>query len=143
MGEWDISSNNQYYVDFLESNLSNDIQVQVNGEITPTTRIFADHVKKGSIFDLTLPDFGLRLYSPDIFRKESQSLDNISLIPTGTKISIKAFRYSELDSYNTSELKSIKIKGAKLVPFSDPKWNYYGVELSTGLIFITACFIMN
>ena len=136
LGKWSISSFNQYYIDFLENNLSNDLQVEVNGEIRDVTRIFSDHIKTGNIFDLTLPDYGLRLYAPDIFREENQTLEEISEIPTGTTISLKVFRYSELDSYNTSELKNIKVKGTKLNSFEDSIWNYYGMELSPGLIFI-------
>ena len=137
LGNWTISSNNQYYVDFLEPNLSNDIQVKVNDEVFPITRLFSDHVKNGSIFDLTLPDFSLRLYAPDIFRENNRDLENISVVPTGTKISLKAFRFSELSSYNNSELKSIKVKGTKLIPFDENlNWNGLGLEIAPGLIVI-------
>lgn len=136
LANWTINLYNQYYVDFLESNLSSDIQVKVDGELYKTTRIFSDHIKDGSIFDLTLPDFGLRLYAPDVFRKETQTIEDLSEIPTGTKISLEAFRYSELSSYNNSELKQIKIRGTKLKPFEISMWGSHGSELSDGLIFI-------
>lgn len=137
--EWTINFYNQFYVDFLESNLSNDIQVRVDGELCNTTRIFSDHIKDNSlVFDLTLPDYGLRLYAPEIFKEKitTSIADNLSEIPTGTKISLEAFRFSELSSYNVSELKQIKIKGTKLKAFDLTDWNSYGSELSDGLIFI-------
>ena len=135
LGEWTINYYNQFYVDFLESNLSNDIQVRVDGELYNTTRIFADHIKDSSlIFDLTLPDYGLRLYAPEIFK--GSGINDSSEMPTGTKISLEAFRFSELSSYNTSELKQVKVKGTKLKEFDLTRWNSFGSELSDGLIFI-------
>ena len=133
---WTLSKENLYYVDFLESDLSNDLMVKVNDEFHPVSRVFADHIKDASIFDLTIPDFGLRLYAPDIFRKEFS--DEITETPANTKISLDVFRYSTLDSYSPSELKQIKIKGAKLVSFEESflRGNSLPSELTDGLVFL-------
>ena len=133
---WTLSKENLYYVDFLETDLSNDLMVKVNDEFHSVSRVFADHIKYASIFDLTIPDFGLRLYAPDIFRKELS--EEITDTPANTKISLDVFRYSTLDSYSASELKQIKIRGAKLVPFEESflRENNLPGETADGLVFL-------
>lgn len=135
--QWTLKEN-RYYVDFLESNLSNDMMVKVNGEYHDVTRVFADHIKNASIFDLTLPDFGMRLYSPDIFRNSSIVSNEITETPANTNIYAEVFRYSTLDSYNLSELKQIKIKGTKLssIPVTWSNSYNYPPETAPGLIFL-------
>lgn len=135
-GSWSLQKENLYYVDFLESNLSNDIMVKVNGEYHDITRVFSDHIKDASIFDLTLPDFGLRLYAPDIFRSSLEM--SITDTPANTEIYAEVFRYSELESYNLSELKQLKIKGTRLssIPSSWSASYNYPPETAPGLIYI-------
>lgn len=136
LGEWTLSKSNHYYVDLLESNLSNDIMVKVNESYIDVTRIFSEHIKKGIIFDLTLPDYGLRLYAPDIFKKTQILSNEVLETPVNTKISAQVFQYSSLSDYSSSELKNIKIKGTKLVSFPEGFLMNYSNELATGLIFL-------
>lgn len=132
--EWTINASNPYYVNCnTYSGLSNDMYVKIEGEsgYAPVTRHFSDHVEYGRIFDLTLPDYGSRLYFAGAL-KESAS----------TKLSARYFKYSTISEYNESELKKMKLKGAELISFSeDPEWlknrNYdINSEISTGLLLL-------
>ena len=105
---------NNYYIDFLENDLSNDIVVEMDGNNKPVTRIFADHVLHGKVFDLTLPGFGSRIYFNDI------SAGTI-LSQTG-KISALYFKKSKLSSYNESELKKLSIKGTEVISFNGEEY---------------------
>lgn len=114
--EWTIDSSNPYYVNCTASDLSNDMYAKISGELgfAPITRHFSDHVEFGKIFDLTLPDFGSRLYFsgvPGIGGKDGAS----------TKLMAKYFKYTTLSDYNESELRKIKLKGAELVSLVDYK----------------------
>lgn len=130
-----LAVNNTYYTTINETNLSNDLYVKVNGDYFDVTRTFSDHINTGKIFDLTIPSFGMRLYTPDIFRSDF-AREEIET-PTNTEIEVGVFKFCTLDSFNTSELKSIKIKGTKLVDF-DTNWlseNGLSSQYS-GLIFL-------
>lgn len=131
--EWTIDSSNPYYVNCnTESNLSNDMYVRISGEpgYSPVTRHFSDHVEFGKIFDLTLPDFGSRLYFSGVIDGALAS----------TKLSARYFKYTVLGEYNESELKKVKLKGAELVSFSSDWLEERGYdissELSPGLLYI-------
>lgn len=110
--DWTVDASNPYYVNCLESSLSNDMYVKISGEpgFAPVTRHFSDHVEYGRIFDLTLPDFGSRLYFSGI-------------IGASTKLSARYFKYTTLGEYNKSELKKVMLKGAELLSFSDYREN--------------------
>lgn len=133
---WTLNESNTYYVSCLESNLSDDFWVKINGEFFETTRQFSDHILNGSVFDLTLPSFGSRLYVADIFRERMSREE--SSTPANTQIEALYYVYSQLSSYNTSELRKINIRGAEMVPF-DREWiagrGYQ--ELGTGLAFMS------
>ena len=130
-----LTVNNTYYVTVNEDNLSNDLYVKVNGDYFSVTRTFSDHINTGKIFDLTIPSYGVRLYTPDIFRDGFNR--NEVETPTNTEIEIGAFKFCTIDSFNTSELKSIKIKGTKLVDFDTDWLNKFGYSSQyTGLIFL-------
>jgi hypothetical protein len=113
-----LTDSNRYYVDIPENNLSNDLWVTVNGDMYDVYRKFDDHIKNGGLFDLTLPSFGMRLYSPDIFRENKSEIDvlnsDISLPPSNTEIKTNVFEYCKLSEFNDSELSKIKVKGAEL-----------------------------
>lgn len=130
-----LSVSNTYYTTVNENNLSNDLYVKINGDYYNVTRTFSDHINTGKIFDLTIPSFGLRLYTPDIFRTnfEREEIET----PTNTEIEVGVFKYCTLDSFNASELKSIKIKGTKLTEF-EPTWlSENGMSSQyTGLIYL-------
>jgi hypothetical protein len=130
-----LSVNNTYYITVNENNLSNDLYVKINGDYFDVTRTFSDHINTGKIFDLTIPSFGMRLYTPDIFRNKFERAEVIT--PTNTEVEVGVFKYCTLDSFNTSELKSIKIKGTKLVDF-DASWvSENGLTLQyPGLIYL-------
>jgi hypothetical protein len=133
---WTLSESNTYYVNFLEEDLSSDIYATVNGEYVDTTRVFSDHITKGCLFDLTIPSFGLRLYAPDIFRASLERTETET--PANTEISCTAFKYCELDSFNTSELERLKIKGAVLSDFTDSFLTTGGyTQTATGLIYLS------
>ena len=133
---WTLNQNNTYYVNCLESDLSNDFWVKVNGDFYNTTRTFADHILNGSIFDLTLPSFGSRLYVVDIFKDlttiSREFIDNTT--PANTVVDALYYKYSLLSDYNTSELKKINIRGAEMKAFSDEFLSGRNYEiLGTGL----------
>lgn len=131
--EWTLNSSNTYYVDCTENDLSNDLYVKVGGNYKDVSRVFADHILNADIFDLTLPSFGMRLYTPDIFREQFNRKETQT--PSNTDIKACVYKYSTLDSYNTAELKQIKIKGAVLKTFSNDFLTKYGYsELNVGLI---------
>ena len=130
-----LSISNTYYVTINEDNLSNDLYVKINGDYFDVTRTFSDHINTGKIFDLTIPSFGMRLYTPDIFRSNfaREEVDT----PTNTEVEVGVYKYCTLDSFNASELKAIKIKGTKLTDF-DSEWlsgNSLASQYS-GLIFL-------
>ncbi len=117
-----LTSSNPYYVETMEEDLSNDVLVEYAGEVKPVTRNFSDHILDGDVFDLTLPSFGSRLFV-------NPGENEISTI--NETLSAKYFKYSELDSYNTSELAKLYVKGAELVSFdscytsTDPTWDVF------------------
>lgn len=133
---WTLTSDNMFYVDCEEDNLSNDIYVEVKlgsdtngvfGELKTTTS-FSDHILNNEVFDLTITGLGSRLFVPDEYRMAN------------TEIRAKFFKYSELGEFNLSELKSIKINGFNLNNFSD---DFYFItrldpdfEYSKGLLFL-------
>ena len=130
-----LTVNNTYYVTVNDSNLSNDLYVKVNGNYFDVTRTFSDHINTGKIFDLTIPSYGMRLYTPDIFRNEFNREEVET--PTNTEIEVGVFKFCEIDSFNASELKSIKIKGTKLVDFDLDWLSKYGFSSQyTGLVFL-------
>lgn len=159
-----VSKSNKYYIDAkinneLLSNLSEDIQVLIDGVEYPTTRNFYDHIQqavplkdndayligdtyyyvsgtqwltmsytdeaasalyklgdlssttllpklptedKDSIFVLTIPDYGIRLYRRGYFSVNSE-------------ITIRALRYTTINDINTDEFSKIVIPGTILV----------------------------
>lgn len=110
---WTIDSNNTYYVQSSEINLSNDLTLKI-GNIDKTnniTRNFSDHILNGDIFDLTVTDYSSRLYFATLTKSEK------NLITTGTNIEASYFKFTRLSQYNESELKRINIKGTELIGF--------------------------
>lgn len=119
---WTLTSSNPFYVESLESDLSNDMWVKVLSDeagvagYSSNTRQFYDHILNNSVFDLTLPSYGSRLYLP--YTEFSYGLEN-----TNKKVDACFFKYSELGSYNQSELKKVMVRGAEIVSFgSDLPW---------------------
>lgn len=112
---WTLNENNTYYVNCIEDDLSGDFWVKINDEFYDTTRQFSDHILNASVFDLTLPNFGSRLYVADIFRENLEREETQT--PSSTTVEALYYKYSLLSSYNTSELKKINIRGAELVDF--------------------------
>lgn len=120
---WTLDASNLYYVDCIEENLSNDLYALVNGVPKDVTRNFSEHVLRGYLFDLTLPDFGSRLYT--------------GKFDPSTAITTTYFVFSRLSDYNNSELKKINIRGAEMISFPDSKWQ--GIdELIPGVVLIDA-----
>lgn len=111
---------NRYYVDFLESNLSNDGYITINGEVVPMYRKFSDHIKYGGAFDLTLPDYGMRVYAPDIFRTSNEVTAMNSeerLVEPNTKVAINMFEYCTLEEF--PNISKIKLDGTEMPPKTD------------------------
>ena len=114
--EHTVSSDNPYYFDIPETGLSNDMFLEVakasseggldNYKTFPITRNFSDHILDSSIFDLTLPGFGSRLYFP-------------GLLEESDKIRATYYKLAHLDSFQENQLKRISLKGTKAVPFPD------------------------
>lgn len=109
-----LLESNRYYVDLMYSNLSSDVMTLVNGEEVPVYRRFTDHIKNAGLFDLTITDYGMRLYAPDIFRKTSelQSYESgVELPPAPTEVVTKVFEYCTLSEFNETEKSRISISG--------------------------------
>ena len=109
--DWVITSSNPYYVNCnTSSDLSNDMYVKIDGEAgyVPVTRHFSDHIEYRRIFDLTLPDFGSRLYFSGVIDDSAS-----------TKLSARYFKYTTLSEYNESELKKVRLKGTEPISFSE------------------------
>lgn len=123
-----LSSNNLYYFDIPESNLSDDILVKVNGKVHPTTKDFSDHFLNNKIFDLTLPDLGSRLYVSGIFGK--------SPVPANTLVTAKFFLRSKLREYNETELKRLDLEGGELKTIESTRLGVGMEQLSDGLVYI-------
>ena len=111
-------STNTYYVDCPLDKLSDDVCIEINGAIQPRTRVFSDHILNHSIFDLTLPGFGSRLYVANFFKdtieRSSQSVEGIT---ENTTLRARYFGYSELDDYNDTELNRIRLDGAEFIAY--------------------------
>lgn len=139
-----VTSDNRYYVDFLGSDLSNDLEIKISGSndvfsTAKVTRQLSEHILKENsketyVFDLTLTDFSSRIYLPETVKENSI-------------VSAKYFKLSTLSSYNESELKRINMKGVEMVAFSedetgtDLEWlkernMSIADELSNGLILV-------
>lgn len=116
---WKLDQSNTYYVNCLEENLSSDLWVKINGDYFETTRLFSEHILNQSVFDLTLPSFGSRLYVADIFRNTFSRTEEET--PANTQIDALYYKFSQLSDFNESELRRINIKGAELVDL-DSAW---------------------
>lgn len=114
--DWELTSDNTYYVDCIEEGLSNDLWVKVDGSRMSVTTQFSEHLLNRDIFDLTLPSFGSRLYVAGTKLGEDGVASNY---PTSTVITAQFFKYSNLSSYNESDLKKINLKGAELIKADD------------------------
>lgn len=116
----------QYYVESTENNLSNDVVVYINNNLVNVTREMSSYILNGdSIFDLTIPSFGSRLYLP-----------NPPML-SGNEIEATYYYYTKLTDVNQSELKKISLKGSEFVSF-DLAWlteNKYS-ELVPGVVVI-------
>lgn len=135
--DWKLTSDNVYYVDCTETNLSNDVSVKIRkgsetGDSgfsrTYLTTSFSDHIIDDKIFDLTTTGFGSRLFIPEAYRMAN------------TEIKATYFKQSSLSDYNDAELKRVRIDGAELLEFSQDFLNKYNFdssnELSEGLLYI-------
>jgi len=122
--EWLLNESNTLFVNCLEDNLSNDVLLTVNNSSRKSvTTDFNKHLIDGTVFDLTIPGFGSRLYGKDW--------------APSTEIKTKYFKYTELSEYNESELKRLSIKGAELVQFnSDFLEAKYLKELIPGMCLV-------
>lgn len=118
---WVLNESNTYYVDCTENNLSNDFWVKVGDSYFEHTRDFSEHITKNQIFDLTLPNFGSRLYVADILGTVGTITKDVVETPANTKIDALYYVFSQLSEYNSSDLKKVSLKGAELVDF-DKEW---------------------
>lgn len=127
---------NNYYVESIQENLSNDLWVKINNSYVPTTRQFSDHILNASVFDLTIPSFGSRLYLADVLRTGDWTRENFQLT-SGLSVEACWYVYSSLSDYNQAELKKIAIKSGEPVSFS-PDWLLSrGVEeLAKGVVVV-------
>lgn len=132
-----LSDYNTWYVENTDENLSSDMFVKINGKYWPVSRIFSDHILDSSVFDLTIPSFGSRLYLADILRSDVLSRRGIEETPANTKIQATYFKLTRLEEYNESALKSISLKGAKPEPFEGEYLSRRGIkEWAPGISYI-------
>lgn len=116
----EINSSNTYYVDCIEDSLSDDCYITIQGSLAKRTRIFAEHILEHSVFDLTLPSYGSRLFFANYY-KDAVSRDSQDIVPLTEKSIIEAtyFKYSTLDAYNETELGRVKLQGGELIDFNE------------------------
>lgn len=116
----EIDSKNTYYVECTEDSLSDDCYVTIQGSLAKRTRIFAEHILEHSVFDLTLPSYGSRLFFANYY-KDTVERDSQDIMPMTEKSIVEAtyFKYSTLDTYNETELERIKLQGGELLDFED------------------------
>lgn len=130
---WTVDSENMYYVESSGTNLSNDMTLRI-GNIDKTeniTRTFSDHILRNLVFDLTVTDYGSRLYFATLKKDEENT------ITLGTTIEASYFKYTGLAQYNESELKKINIKGTELQGFDSEYLEARGyTELIPGIILV-------
>ena len=132
-GEYTTTESNSYYVENTGEDLSADCWVKINGTYWSVTRNFSSHIMDKSIFDMTLPSFGSRLYVADILRTGLVSRNNIT-VQSNVVITALWYKYSLLDSYNQAELKKLVIKGTEPVSFGGVFQGF--TEVSPGLILV-------
>ena len=122
-------SDSPYFVEFLDEDISNDINVFLDGKNVNITRHFSDHILHESVFDLTIPGYGSRLY---VMKDGSEY--NIVV----NKVTAEYFKLTKLSSYNSSELKKISLKGAELLPFEEDWIKERGIttdnHINTGIL---------
>lgn len=116
----EINSKNTYYVECTEDSLSDDCYVDIQGARAKRTRIFAEHILEHSVFDLTLPSYGSRLFFANYY-KDTVGRDSQDIMPMTEKTVVDAtyFKYSTLDTYNEVELERIKLQGGELTDFDE------------------------
>lgn len=125
---------NTYYVECTEEDLSCDMWVKVEDSYVPVTRVFADHIMKRAVYDMTIPSFGSRLYLADILREGKVSRDSI-ISQENVNVEACWYKYSTLSSYPDIELKRINIKGTFNVAFEDHM--FHGIpEIANGVVVI-------
>lgn len=110
--DWTISDN-LYYQSHPETNLSSDLYLKdkTNGVDLEVTRLFFDHLKNNTFFDLTLPGYGCRIYYPEIYRgQDREYLTNLEL-------ELNVYKYFSLSDTIESERKALKMTGAVLQDF--------------------------
>jgi hypothetical protein len=115
---------NTFYIDCTETDLSNDLYAyMVDGNNSYTelsiTRDFGDHIiNKTNVFDLTLPSYGSRLYIADspVSSSSSSSSDSAD---TNVNVVAVYYKYSNLSSYNTNEIKKLSVSGMVFKDFED------------------------
>lgn len=123
---WDTTSNNQYYVETIEENLSNDLWVKAGAnnssmDFFEVSRVFSDHILNRCIFDLTTTSYSSRLYFSGIF-DDSELNRNDEPVPgegPNGNITIQAtyYKFSRISEYKPAELKKINISGAEMKAF--------------------------
>lgn len=106
---WNINPEKRFYVDCTKEDLTNDLWVKVNDEfLVNVDRSFTSHILTKSVFDLTLPSYGSRLYLSNSLNGSATGL------PANTKIEAGYFKSEPLEKYNKSDLENITIKGGEL-----------------------------
>jgi hypothetical protein len=135
-----LDSNNTYYIDCPENNLSNDVYVKINGNPVEVTRVFADHVlnPKKYVFDLTLPSYGSRLYLANFFSTNPLVRSDSVGITINTYVEATYFNYCSLETdFQEQSLYRFVVEGAEYVPFNEDflsrnKWT----ETHVGRIYV-------
>lgn len=129
-----INVKNRYYLDFVDdddnpySSISNHIRVFVGSSESTlkeigTTRMFSEHAKSNdTLFALTIPDFGIRLFRKNYF-------------DVGSIVRIQGIVYSTLDDVNTDEFRKVSIKNTEAKKYDNTGLTYIsraGVSRSDG-----------
>ena len=106
---WTVSGNT-YYQNHPVSNLSSDLYLtdNSNGVKVDVSRLFYDHLRENSFFDLTLPGYGCRIYYPEVYRGiKRENLVNL-------EFTLSVYKYLRLSDIIESEKKALKMNGAVL-----------------------------
>ena len=130
--ELTITNKNKYYIDVVIDrsylrNLSEDIKVEIDGVLYPTTRDFYDHVNTpiprtkndplDKLFLLTIPDYGVRIFKKGYMDGDLEK----GYFKPSQVINIQCFEYTTLDDINLDEVKKVIIPGTELIPYEGYK----------------------
>lgn len=107
-----MPSPSSHYIEVLDSNVSQDIYMSTNNVTKELTRNFRQHQVTGMYYDMTLPDFGVRLYKR--YNPEMES----NPFTTHQIFEITYYKYFDDMELLNERLQFLRLDGMELVDHS-------------------------